>query len=366
MCKEGSVFCRNQFDRSADEATNAQDVLIMDNQLDPVCALARTDYDSPNFIVLFLDQFCKNNGFDELSQQLKNTNYPKISPSELEKLIKGIASVAPLIHKRCVNKQLKEIHATIMDISTEMLKSSLSSEGIKSFVDVSFILSRITGQIYTQRTKQEKIEQFQILLAQATFRHPNDNLHIIGEEFVERLCNYKEVPFRQDFRSNEWISESIANNTIFWKKFENNFAIGFDYSCMTFLHLISLPHAPLIEEKIKKFNKKSVIGVISKLATVPPKNIVNVHLTALTRMLDFYKDDQEIVDAIAIVLWSFINPDYGYPKNIIEEANKAIIGLKKNFDKLISFALQDLKKINFRCNISRVKTHKEQLDSCMM
>ncbi len=343
MCKEGAVYCKNQLDRSADEANNAGDILCANDQVDIRHALERTDYESPYFMVQLLDQFCKLKGFDELSRQLsiQQDLERRIRPRDLIGVVKGISCVAPLIHKRCAAQELKGCHTGIMDIATQMVNSMLSAEEIRMFAEAAFVLSKIAGQIYTQRTKQEKMEQFLILLTQACFGQSEEKLSDLGEELVEKLCYFKEYPFRTQYQTYMWLNETIGNKPLFWKKLEDNFAYGFDYSCMTFLHLLGA-NAAAIETSLKKFDRKVILEAIRRMRDILPKNVLSLQVNMLSKILSFYKDDKEICETGIAVLWTFTDAVQGFTRGTIEEAKHTISMQNSCRKELMGFSLQDI------------------------
>eukprot|EP00826_Nyctotherus_ovalis_P066470 TRINITY_DN9823_c0_g1_i1.p1 TRINITY_DN9823_c0_g1~~TRINITY_DN9823_c0_g1_i1.p1 ORF type:complete len:417 (-),score=101.65 TRINITY_DN9823_c0_g1_i1:14-1264(-) len=327
-------------DRDAHETLHALDILMFDDQRKVMYALERTDHELPYIIIKMLDCFCKRNGFEELYMKLRSTK--EIKAEELVGVIKGLACVAPLIHKKYLVKQINGCYNELMGRTNEVLRTSLDKEAIKKFVEVSFMLSGLTSQLYTQRTKQEKMEQFLILLAKACLSRHDSDLVIMGEELVEKLCYYKEYPFPYSYDTYDWLIDYVNDKPLFWKKLAENFKNGFDYSCLTVVHLISSADNPRLKEWLRSFDAKAIVDLLLRLKDVLPKNVTGLHVNLLSKLKMFYENEKEIVATVNKLLWEFTNPETGYTRTVVEEAKRTLPKGKINPHEILSWALEDI------------------------
>jgi len=346
ICCEGSVYCKNQIDRTANETYNAGDILQRNDQLEPKYALEREDYESPYVIVKILDEFCRYGGFNILYKKLI-TDQNNISVRELTGLVKGICCIAPLLHKRYVSEQIKGCYGILMEISTAMLNAKLSVADIKEFFTISDKLSRLTEKIYTQRTKQEKLEQYLILLIKACFSQENNELNSLGEELFEKLCFFREFPYRTIQEPFNWLDTIIGENRIFWNKLWENFTNSFDYSCMTILQLI-LPSRQG-NQKMKKclleFDKKIIVEILNRMSEIDPRNITTLQVTLLDKLREFYNKSPEIVITCNKFIWEFSDVTKGYIKVVHDEA-KSLCLSRDYIINFIIWAMNDLTSKN--------------------
>jgi len=343
ICSQGAVYCKSQLDRDAYETSHASDILQFNDQFEVKYALERTDYESPYIIVKVLDYFCKMNGFEELYMRLHNMR--EITSDELVGVIKGLACVAPLIHKRYLVSQISSYYNELMKKINEVLTTELSKETIKKFVDVSFMLSGLTSQLYTQRTKQEKMEQFLILLAKACLSRYDNDLIILGEELVEKLCYYKEYPYCYVYDTYDWLIDYVNDKPLFWKKLAENFKNGFDYSCLAVIHLITSANNNNLNKWLKTFDKKAIVDLLLRLRDVLPKNITSLQTNMLIKLKTFYSNEEEIVETVNKLLWEFTNPETGFTKSIVEESKKLLPKGSIQSKKILGWALEDIKEV---------------------
>lgn len=340
VCNQGAVYCKSQMDRDAHETSHASDILEFDDQCNVRYALERTDYESPYIIVKVLDHFCKKSGFEELYMKLRSAKEMKVK--ELVGVIKGLACIAPLIHKKYLAKQINGCYNELMERVNEVLRTSLDKEAIKMFVEASFMLSGLTSQLYTQRTKQEKMEQFLILLAKACLSRHDSDLVIMGEGLVEKLCYYKEYPFPCLCEAYDWIIDYVNDKPLFWKKLAHNFKSGFDYSYLAMVHLISLADSPQLKKWLMSFDAKAIVELLHRMKDVLPKNVTASHVNLLGKLKMFYESEEEIVTTANKLLWEFTNPKAGYTRVIVEDAKGMLPKGKIGTHEILAWALEDI------------------------